>query len=119
MLFRIVRFSEFAAVASLLVCGLHWYFVWGDSAVRPVAIKGFGDRLLVPNEVTVFASREQLGRLAGRNSAALADVDFATHDLIRIGWQADGPNFGTLRFAERFGGRKILLYIACPPADCS
>ena len=36
--------------------------------------------------------------MAGRNAAALADLDFAKDDLVRIGWQADGPNFGTLRF---------------------
>jgi hypothetical protein len=35
--------------------------------------------------------------MAGRNAAALADLDFAKDDLVRIGWQADGPNFGTLR----------------------
>ena len=31
--------------------------------------------------------------MAGRNAAALADLDFAKDDLVRIGWQADGPNF--------------------------
>jgi hypothetical protein len=36
--------------------------------------------------------------MAGRNAAALANLDFAKDDLVRIGWQADGPNFGTLRF---------------------
>src|SRR5205807_1218578 len=33
--------------------------------------------------------------LAGLNAAAVADVDFAMDDLVRIGWQAGGPNFGT------------------------
>jgi hypothetical protein len=40
--------------------------------------------------------------MAGRNAAALADLDFAKDDLVRIGWQADGPNFGTLADQSTF-----------------
>ena len=114
---RFARILVFVAVASLMVCGTAWYFVWGDSVVQPLVMKGFGDRLPVPNQVTVFASTNDLGRLAGRNAASLAEVDFQKHELVRIGWQVDGPAFGTLRFVERFGGRRILFYVDCLPTD--
>jgi hypothetical protein len=119
MRFRLVRLAVVIAIGLLMVFGAAWYFAWGESGVQPLPMMGFGDRLPRPNQITAFSNRDDLGPLAGRNSALLAQVDFAEHDLVRIGWQADGPMFGSLCFAERRGGQQILFYVDCPSADYS